>query len=66
MRSGSDVNKLPTPCTYREDTGRKEQGRAFLDESSAPLVPNKDGPTIMAATTLASDEDDGTYKTPSK
>jgi hypothetical protein len=34
-----------------------------LDEGYAPLVLNKDGPNIMAASTPAIGEDDGTYKT---
>jgi hypothetical protein len=51
---------------YWEDTGKKDQGRALLDKGSAPLVPNEDGPTILATTTPAADEDGGTYKTPSK
>jgi hypothetical protein len=36
---------------YREDTGKKDQGRALLDEGSAPPMPNEDDPTIMAMTT---------------
>jgi hypothetical protein len=31
-----------------------------------PLVPNEDGPAIMAVTTPMIGEDGGTYKTPSK
>jgi hypothetical protein len=31
-----------------------------------PLVPDEDGPTIMAAIALVVGEDSGTYKTPSK
>jgi hypothetical protein len=51
---------------YREDTGKKDQGWALLDEGFAPSVPNEDGPTIMATTTPAAGKDGGTYKTPSK
>jgi hypothetical protein len=32
---------------YREDIGKKDQGRALLDEGSALQVPDEDGPTIM-------------------
>jgi hypothetical protein len=31
-----------------------------------PSMPDEDGPTIMATTTLAASKDDGTYETPSK
>jgi hypothetical protein len=54
------------PCTCREDTGKKDQGRVLLDRGSAPSEPNKDGPTIMVMTTPAASEDGGTYKTLSK
>jgi hypothetical protein len=60
------VNKRPTPCAYWEDADKKDEEWAFLDEGSTPLMPNKDGPTTMAAIALTFDEDDGTYKTPSK
>jgi hypothetical protein len=30
--------------TYREDTDKKDQGQAFLDEGSTPLVPDEDDP----------------------
>jgi hypothetical protein len=52
--------------SYQEDTDKKDQGWAILDEGSTPSVPNEDNPTIMAATTLAISEDAGTYKIPSK
>jgi hypothetical protein len=51
---------------YQEDTGKKDQGQALLNEGSVPLVPNEDDPAIMAVTTPAADEDDCTYKTPTK
>jgi hypothetical protein len=54
------------PSAYQEDTGKKDQVWAFLDEGSTPLVPNEDNPATMAATAPASDEDDGTNKTLSK
>jgi hypothetical protein len=41
------------PYAYREDTGKINQGWAFLDEGSVPPVPDEDDPTIMAATTPA-------------
>jgi hypothetical protein len=53
-------------CTYREDTGKKDQGRAFLDKGSTPLVPDEDSPAIMAMTTLAAGEGGKTYKTSGK
>jgi hypothetical protein len=37
-----------------------------LDEGSAPLAPNEDGPAIMEAIVLVGGEGDGTYKTPIK
>jgi hypothetical protein len=51
---------------YQEDTSRKDQGRAFLDDGSTLTLPNEDGPAIMAATRPTAGEDGGTYKTPSK
>jgi hypothetical protein len=54
------------PYAYQEDTDKKDQGRALLDEGSAPPVPDEDGLTIMVATALAPDEDDGTYKSARK
>jgi hypothetical protein len=39
MRSGSVVNQQPTPYAYQEDTDKKDQGRALLDEGSVPPVP---------------------------
>jgi hypothetical protein len=54
------------PCAYREDTGRKYQGWAFLDKGSTPLVPDEKLPAIMAATTPVAGEDTGAYKTLSK
>jgi hypothetical protein len=44
----------------------KDQGHALLDERSTPLVPDEDGPAIMAMTAPAVGEDGGTYKTSSK
>jgi hypothetical protein len=65
-RSGSSVNRWPTPYAYREDTDKKDQGWALLDEGSTPPVADEDGPTIMDATALAVDECSGAYKTLSK
>jgi hypothetical protein len=50
----------------REDTDKKDQGWAFLDESSAPPVNEEDDPTIMATTAATVGENGGTYKTLSK
>jgi hypothetical protein len=54
------------PHAYREDTGRKDQWWALLDEGFTPPVPVEDSPAIMDATAPAVGEDEGTYKTPSK
>jgi hypothetical protein len=56
------LNQQTTP--YREDTYKKDQGWAFFDRGSAYLALDDDGPAIMTVTTLAANEDDGTYKTP--
>jgi hypothetical protein len=48
MRSGSSVNQRTTPCAYREDTGKKDQGHALLDGGSTPREPDEDDPTTMA------------------
>jgi hypothetical protein len=69
---GAAQNQQSVPHVYRENTGRKDQGWALLDEGSAPPVPGEDGPaitdgpTITDATTLAADENGRTYKTQSK
>jgi hypothetical protein len=54
------------PYAYRDNTGKKDKGRSFLDEGSTPSVSDEDGPAIMIATAPAAGEDGGTYKTPSK
>jgi hypothetical protein len=54
------------PCAYQEDTNKKDQGWAFLDEGSTPPVPNQDSPAIMVAIAPAADEDTETNKTLSK
>jgi hypothetical protein len=51
---------------YQEDTDKKDEGRALMDEGSAPPVPKEDGLAIMAVITPAAGADDGTYKTLSK
>jgi hypothetical protein len=66
MRRGRCLHKCPTPCTYREDTGKKEQGQALLNEGSVPPVPDEDGPAIMVAMAPTVSEDGGSYKTLSK
>jgi hypothetical protein len=35
----------PTPCAYRKDANKKDQGWALLDEGSTPPVPSEDGET---------------------
>jgi hypothetical protein len=54
------------PCTYQENTGKKNQGWAFLDRVSAPPVPNADDLTTMDIMAPIAIEDDGTYETLSK
>jgi hypothetical protein len=49
-RSGSGGMLRPTPYAYLEDTSKKDQGWALLDEGSAPKVPDEDGPSTMDAT----------------
>jgi hypothetical protein len=51
-----------------EDTGKKDQGQAFMDEGSPPPPETLDegGPTIMATIAPVADEDGRTYKTSSK
>jgi hypothetical protein len=51
---------------YREDTKKKDQGRALLDEGSMPPLPNEDDPAIMIVTTPVSSKDGGSHKTLSK
>jgi hypothetical protein len=45
-RSGNGINQWTTPCSYREETNRKDQGRAFLDGGSAPPEPDEDDPPL--------------------
>jgi hypothetical protein len=63
-RSRNDVNRQPTPHPYREDTSRKDQGRALSDEGSIPLMPNQHGPAIIDAPAPVASEGGGTDKTP--
>jgi hypothetical protein len=53
------------PYAYREDTGKKDQEQALLDEGSTPPVPDEDSPAILDATAVAADKDFGAYKTSS-
>jgi hypothetical protein len=62
----SGANRWTTPCTYREDRGKKDQGRAFLDGGSTPSELDEDGPAIMVMATPIVGKDVGTCKTPSK
>jgi hypothetical protein len=54
------------PYAYQDDTGKKDQVQAFLDEGFTPPMPDKDSLATMAATTPVAREDGRTYKTPSK
>jgi hypothetical protein len=65
-RSGSGINQQPTQYIYREDTGKKDQGWALLDEGFTPPVPDEDDPAIVDAAAPAAGEDDGTYESSSK
>jgi hypothetical protein len=51
---------------YRENTDKKDQGRAVLDEGSTPLVPDEDTPAVMQAATPVADEGGRSYKIPIK
>jgi hypothetical protein len=59
-------NQQPVPHAYREDTSRKDQGQALLDEGSVPPTSGEDGPASTDAIAPMAGEDDGSYKTPSK
>jgi hypothetical protein len=52
--------------SYREDIGKKDQGRAFMAGGFTSLAPDEDGPAIMVVATLAAGENGGTYNTQSK
>jgi hypothetical protein len=56
----------PTLYAYREDTSKKDQGWALLDEGSEPPVPDEDGSAITDAIAPAAGKGGETYKTPSK
>jgi hypothetical protein len=51
---------------YQEDTGKKDQGKTFLEKVSALSVPDEYDPAIMAATTPGASDNGDTYKTSSK
>jgi hypothetical protein len=48
---------------YREDVGSKDQGRALLDEGSAPPMFEEDNPTVTDTVASVGGAGDGTYKT---
>jgi hypothetical protein len=55
------VNQRTT--IYREDTGKKDQGKAFLARGFASTTPDEDNPAIVAVVTPAVDENGGACKT---
>jgi hypothetical protein len=55
------VNQRTT--IYREDTGKKDQGKAFLARGFASTTPDEDSPAIVAVVTPAVDENGGACKT---
>jgi hypothetical protein len=62
-RIGNGRNCQSARYAYREDTGRKDQGRALLDEGSATPMIDEDGPTLMDAKAPVVGIEDGTNKT---
>jgi hypothetical protein len=66
MRSGSGVNQRIIPHAYRDDTGKKDQGRALLDRGSTPPKLDEYNPVIMATATPVASEDGRTCKAPSE
>jgi hypothetical protein len=61
-KNGSEVNRWT--MSYREDTGKKDLGWAFLAGGSASPTPDEDGTAIMAMTTPVTGENGGTCKSP--
>jgi hypothetical protein len=64
--SRNGIQQKLAPRAYREDDGRKDQGRALLDGGSTPLLSNKDDPTVTDALAAVDCEDKGTFKAISK
>jgi hypothetical protein len=58
--------KVGTTRAYREDADWRDQQWAPLDGGSAPMLSDKDDPTVLDATTVVVGNDKGTYKPPSK
>jgi hypothetical protein len=66
MISGNGIKQQPRPYVYWEDTDKKDQGWALLDEGSMPLVPDENDPIITGTIAPLVGEDERTYKTLSK
>jgi hypothetical protein len=66
MGNRSGIHRKSTPHAYLEDIGRKDQGRALLDEGSAPLVFNEYDQAVLDTAALVVGKGNGTYRTPSK
>jgi hypothetical protein len=49
---------------YQEDTGKKDQGRAFLDRGSALPKLDEDDLTVMIMATPVADKDNRNCKNP--
>jgi hypothetical protein len=65
-RSRNDIHRKLAPRAYREDAGRKDQGRALLDGGSAPPMSDDDNPIVTNTMTPMIDKGEGTYRTPSE
>jgi hypothetical protein len=62
----SSVIDLAFEQLCREETDKKDQGWALLDEDSTPTMPDEDNPAITDTTATTVVEGGGTYRTPSK
>jgi hypothetical protein len=62
--SWNGIKQLAASYVYRDDTGKNDQGHAFLSEDSAPLRPDRNSPTTTAMVALAVSEDRATYNHP--
>jgi hypothetical protein len=56
-------SRSSAPYAYLEDTGRKDQERALLNEGSTPMMLDKDVPDVTDATAPTLGMGNGTYKT---
>jgi hypothetical protein len=66
MGSRNNIHQNSTPHSYREDTDRKDQGRALLGEGSAPSTSDEDDPTVVGTMVPLVGKGEGTYKTLNK